>query len=84
MSLKETNKYANVIARFQLKNQTGVNDVISSLRGVNDVISSLRGTKQSILVIGRCQLKNQTGVNDLISSLRGTKQSILVIGNPIG
>ena len=43
LSLKETNKYANVIARFQLKNQTGV----------NDEISSLRGTKQSILVIGR-------------------------------
>ena len=42
-----------VIARVQLKNQTGVNDVIPSLVGVNDVIPSLVGTKQSILVVGR-------------------------------
>ena len=45
MSLKEVIKYPNVIARVQLKNQTGV----------NDVISSLVGTKQSIPVIARAK-----------------------------
>ena len=43
----------DVIARYQLKNQIGV----------NDGISSLRGTKQSILVIGSKTRNNPLNTN---------------------
>ena len=45
----------NVIARVQLKIQTGVNDEKQHLLNINPLPN---------FVIGRVQLKNQTGVND--------------------